>query len=321
MRTLRILIALLVPASAFAQSTPLAKGGARGQSFTLTKQNHTAAEDTARARFAAGDCNGAIDAFDIAIGHSIDPTLYRDRGICHEKLGHPFPAIDDYRWYLSATPHAKDADDIQERLARLEGHAPPKEASPEDDAAAKAALKGRTITEVERDSDKKEEAGDSSLRLGQGFVVGGYFGLREIGSKFFQFGQRAGAGARWSFDAHNTVLLELGWHWTEADRPLGSNGIETQLGYELRVAFDPYGTHSFILGATAGYERFVTNASNIALNALAFRGRAGYRLVIGKSFGLELMLDGGPLVGWSETGGSAQVIGSIGMLAGLVVGF
>jgi hypothetical protein len=46
--------------------------------------------------------------------------LRRDRGLCHEKLGDPFPAMNDYREYLITRPDAPDADQIRDRLAKLE---------------------------------------------------------------------------------------------------------------------------------------------------------------------------------------------------------
>jgi hypothetical protein len=75
--------------------------------------------DVARSRMRSGDCQGALDAFDSALETSIDSTLYRDRGICHEKLGHPYPAIADYQAYLTSNNEAPDADDIRLRLQRL----------------------------------------------------------------------------------------------------------------------------------------------------------------------------------------------------------
>jgi hypothetical protein len=228
--------------------------------------------------------------------------------------------MDDYRVYLAAAPHAKDADDIQERLARLEGREPPREGT-DDEAVAKAALKGRTLTEIERDRDKRYEAEDSPLRLGKGFVVGGLIHLRTIGKDFFQFGQRAAATVRWSFDAHSTIMVELGWSWVDADRPSGSNGPIAFLGYELRFAIDAYGTHNLIFGGGLGYERFVGNATNAAINGMIPRGRVGYRIVFGKAFGIEATFDAGPLIAWAEAGGGAQVLASVGGGAGFVVGF
>src|ERR1700704_4273507 len=66
--------------------------------------------DVGRARVRDGDCEGALTAFEEALRTSNDPTIHRDRGLCHEKLGHPYPAIDDYRVYLTHAPDALDAD-------------------------------------------------------------------------------------------------------------------------------------------------------------------------------------------------------------------
>jgi hypothetical protein len=99
-----------------------AQQGEKQQPLILEKQQlGTAAfASVARARMRGGDCAGALDAFDAAIAHSIDASIRRDRGLCHEQLDHPYPAIDDYRAYLTAEPDAPDAEGIRGRLARLE---------------------------------------------------------------------------------------------------------------------------------------------------------------------------------------------------------
>ncbi|MBV9946883.1 MAG: tetratricopeptide repeat protein [Myxococcales bacterium] len=76
--------------------------------------------EVARTRMKNGDCPGAIEAFDAALRTSAGTSLRRDRGICHEQLGHAYPAMDDYRAYLAMQPDARDADSIRERLAALE---------------------------------------------------------------------------------------------------------------------------------------------------------------------------------------------------------
>lgn len=92
--------------------------------FALRREDAGGADGvTARARARAGDCAGALPAFDAAVRVTIEPTLRRDRGLCHEKLGNPFPAIEDYRAYLVARADAPDADQIRDRLARLEEQA------------------------------------------------------------------------------------------------------------------------------------------------------------------------------------------------------
>lgn len=105
------------------QPKPAPPGGASKSSaqFTLRREEVGGADGiAARGRARAGDCAGALPLFDAALRASVEPTLQRDRGLCHEKLGHPFPAIDDYRAFLTAQPDAPDADQIRQRLAALE---------------------------------------------------------------------------------------------------------------------------------------------------------------------------------------------------------
>ena len=158
----------------------------------------------ARARMRNGDCAGALDFFDQALVSSIDPTLYRDRGLCHEKLGDPYPAIDDFRQYLTGAADAADSDDIRQRLARIEmdvyhhssasTDAPatdtPAEAKPEDGegAAPSVAADGEErpkrdeMEDVEHDHDELQ----SSLRAGRGRIARAVFrgaqvaGAREL---------------------------------------------------------------------------------------------------------------------------------------------
>ena len=111
--------------AAWAQGKAVGAGGGRGENkpgkLVVDKDmSSSIAAQQARARAAKGDCAGALDAFDEALRTSIDPSLHRDRGLCHDKLGHPFPAMDDYRWYLTAEPNAPDADRIRQRLEELE---------------------------------------------------------------------------------------------------------------------------------------------------------------------------------------------------------
>jgi hypothetical protein len=115
---------LLVPELGWAQAAkPAANHGPSRSSsqFTLRREEAGGADAAvARSRARAGDCQGALAGFDAAIDHTIDPGLRRDRGLCHEKLNHPYPAMDDYRAYLTARPDAPDSDQIRQRLAQLE---------------------------------------------------------------------------------------------------------------------------------------------------------------------------------------------------------
>src|SRR5262245_426538 len=151
----------------------------------------------ARARAKAGDCAGALDGFDQAVSQTIEPTLRRDRGLCHEQLGHPYPAIDDYRYYLTERPNAPDADAIRGRLQRLEQQVgivsqeaqdKEKEKDKESKTSARASgsvsltLNGATLTTesgggprnldtIERDEKLDIQADESPLRRGTGFEI------------------------------------------------------------------------------------------------------------------------------------------------------
>ena len=126
----RLLLATTVLATSLtaglADAAPPGGGGApptsRSSSQFTLRREEAGGNDAAvaRQRARAGDCAGALPAFDAAINVTIEPTLRRDRGLCHEKLGDPYPAIDDYRAYISSRPDAPDADQIRERLAKLE---------------------------------------------------------------------------------------------------------------------------------------------------------------------------------------------------------
>lgn len=116
-----LLVADLVAAQGAPAPGPPAAGAKRDEPF-LFSHDRTWVQVAAagQARQKQGDCKGAIDAYDEALRSSIDPKVHRDRGLCHEALNHPYPAVEDYRVYLTAHPDATDSDDIRQRLQRLE---------------------------------------------------------------------------------------------------------------------------------------------------------------------------------------------------------
>jgi len=82
--------------------------------------------NAARRLASIGRCDEALAPFDAAVvSRTEDASLRRDRGICHERLGHPAPAIEDYRAYLSMDPTAQDAASIRTRLDALEAEDTP----------------------------------------------------------------------------------------------------------------------------------------------------------------------------------------------------
>jgi hypothetical protein len=108
----------LVPAAAHAQ--PPARAAAPSGPVLIHPDPAADAIALGRIRMAKGDCAGALEAFDAALRTSVDVTVRRDRGLCHEQLGQPFPAMDDFRAYLTVVPDAADAEDIRMRLNQLE---------------------------------------------------------------------------------------------------------------------------------------------------------------------------------------------------------
>jgi hypothetical protein len=327
----------------------------------------------ARARFAAGDCAAALDAFDEALRHSVEPTLYRDRGQCHEKLGHVFPAIDDYRAYLSAAPDAKDAEEFRQRLARLEAAGPGEGGEPKGAGAIGARCEARADcqaglvcvgnrcsdgregaacetnadcgegltclaetcrlvkveantkqSEAELDENKYSQAQFSPLRQGRGLVFGFTTWPRAAialsGSGKPEISQTFAATLRYSFHKTSTIALDAGYMFIGTPGRLSSgDGPMVALGYEARIGLDRYTTHALLLGAYVGYEAPETRGTRQRVHWFVPRGRVGYRVVLGASFGLELTADVGPA--FLFAGGASSQLLLLGGSVGLVVGF
>jgi len=342
------LVACAIAALACGSSTAFAQkhgGGGGGRSpnsasgndtpsgaFVIEHNNGTAAA-LGRSRAAAGDCKAALDAFDAALESSVDPELHRDRGICHEKLGNAFPAIDDYRFYLTARPNANDSDRIRDRLDALmadngqtpadksavksgsdgsDGSAKPaKKHDPDDpntptaddvhsDASASVSLgnadtdNGKSIDAIDADEKLNAEADSSALRKGKGFILGPYFDVRKWGKSSFGWGEAVGASARYSFGAPSTLIAELGYS------SVNSSGSDSSLGglmlfggYEARVGIDPRYKNAMFFGGGLGYERLTLNGTGQVFSIFMPRVRGGFRHVFGPSIGLEIGLDAG----------------------------
>ncbi|HEV3193203.1 MAG TPA: tetratricopeptide repeat protein, partial [Polyangiaceae bacterium] len=163
---------------AFAQPQPV--HGDKPQPLNLEHAQLGGAAEFAnvgRARMRRGNYAGALDAFDEALRTSMDATLYRDRGLCHEKLGQPYPAMQDYRTYLANSPQAPDSEAIGGRLRDIEdqvaGRAP---SVASDDAPPRGVNAGATEEEtkaaappdVAAHPDIDEDPQRSSLRAGSG---------------------------------------------------------------------------------------------------------------------------------------------------------
>lgn len=271
----------------------------------------------ARARMRNGDCAGALDLFDQALVSSTDPTLYRDRGLCHERLGDPYPAIDDFRQYLSDSPDAADAEDIRARLARLEmdvyhhsseaTDAPPAETGPTPREIAEANVAADTgggpkrdeLEEVEHDHDEMQ----SSLRAGRGISLAPFFAEHKWIVPNTSFGdsstwsESVGLQMRYSFASQSALVLEAGY---ESFNATGGNisGLTSQVAYEERVPLDPGYDNQLLLGAGIGFEYLVFGSQDAAFSSASTWGfiprvRFGWRHMLTASVGFDLTLDGG----------------------------
>jgi len=313
-----------------------AQGGpaVKGKMILNLERGRSGAAEAARARAAQGDCKGALDLFDQALTRSIDPTLYRDRGQCHDKLGDTFPAIDDYRAYLTEAPEAKDAPKIQARLDELikkasqdmapvaanggdyeaemrggvlvipgEAHRTTASKPPDKDDEAiskEPASSTRPLSAIERDEARATEAKNSPIRKGTGFILGAYAYPRYVFNPWaFRFGQGVGATLRYSISSSSTLLAEIGYLDQLGSSGGGADsatGVTTLLGYEYRLPLDSYGNNQLFFAAGGGYEQVTQQATQQTYASFAARGRAGWRHVFGASLGLDVAADGGLLL-------------------------
>jgi hypothetical protein len=294
----------------------------------------------ARARMRNGDCAGALDAFDAAIAHSIDPTLRRDRGLCHEQLGHPYPAIDDYRAYLTAEPDAPDADGIRVKLAALEQSTTGKSSADDDDippsasaggasasasvhigaggASADASASGGggssgpphdSLDYVPHDNDMMK----SPLRHGKGFSIAPYFAVHKWFNSGSSFGESdtwaecVGLQLRYSFGHVTTLFLEAAYqHFNttadSTDSIYGSlQGLTSQVGLELRFPLDPDYDNQLFFAPGIGFDHLVF--STIVANS----GTDSMGAIIPRArFGWRHMVDASAGIDLSLDGGAGK---------------
>jgi hypothetical protein len=268
----------------------------------------------AEQRAHAGDCAGALDAFDRALVNARDPDLQRDRGTCHEKLGHPYPAIDDYRAYLTARPNAADADAIRARLESLEQSVGIVKGDPRSSGSTGAALDievtsageehvsgsvgkssgGRSLDAIENDEQLDLQADASPLRRGHGFVAGVVVDPENYGNSAFGWAVVAGIDLRYALAPVHTLLVEVNYEQvnsTGTSTALGGGGL--RLGYEARIGLNPRLNDALLVGALAGYEHLSQGSTGFVYSSFEPMVRLGYRHTFGPMFGIEAALDGG----------------------------
>ena len=280
---------------------------------------------SARAKMAAGDCAAALDLFDEALRSSIEPTLYRDRGTCHDRLGHPYPALDDYERYLVGAPDAADADAVRERVellqAKVKGRA---RASESDDspftkgdtsssaAAGAGGMQVGASAGAESGGSPRDQAdGDDDglggpLRRGHGWSLAPFLGVHKwffSGSSFGDndtWSECVGLQLRYAPNRIGAVFVEVGYeHFNSTSADISVvYGLTTMAGYEFRFGLDPRFESQLFLTPGVGYSHFqvVPNDPDLASTSegtITGRLRFGYRRVVGSNTAFEASLDGG----------------------------
>jgi len=333
----------LASGPAFAQKAPPQPARSRNQPFNLSSSDASASSAArARTKARAEDCAGALPLFDEAVRITIEPTLRRDRGACHDKLGNPTAALDDYRAYLYARPEASDAKEIEERIQVLEGQLESSRKAEEKDNTPPGGVRGsaslslngeKTDAQVgsgassgSRSDDgkgatsyddyaarvkRRDEADSSSLRTGTGGVFGFYTSVRSFvgqGSGSDSIGYSVGVTPRYAFTSYFSLVGELGFAGFGARARTASGGVALWVGAEFRVKLDSYASNSLLFGVGPGFERYVgldrSNAS--ALNTGHIRGRIGFRHVFGANVGLDLSFD--PAVVFASADGPPTIV-------------
>jgi hypothetical protein len=327
----RLSLALAVGVSAVSAvadaQTPQARPAPMNAPLVVHRDPAAEAIAVGRARMAKGDYAGALEAFDAAMRTSVDPTVRRDRGLCHEQLGHPFPAMDDLRAYLTVLPDAPDAEDIRSRLNQLEtangfggtgtgaaaagtggstavkpvnSNEDPFAVDP-NDPNAKAAepvagsggVRAGNYDQELAANEEWDQAEGSPLRRGSGMVFGVY-GRGYAGSTGGVSGYGAGATIRGSLGSVSTLYGEIGYvsYRAGSDDATGERegGLGLGFGYEARIRFDQFGSNALILAGTVSYERVTqTTLSGFpVVNIFDPRFKLGYRHVFGPGLGIEL---------------------------------
>jgi hypothetical protein len=338
-----VLAPLLVASSATAADPPPIRDP---QPIVIKREQLgvSAAGDAARARMRKGDCAGALEAFDQAIARTIEPTLRRDRGLCHERLGNPYPAIDDFRAYLAAQPDAADADDIRMRLERLEEQVGVGGPSGKNDD--KPSFKASVAVSSSGDGkggrydsarlDEMEE--DMPIRRGRGLVLTPFVGVRHWfafdGVSASAWSETAGVRLNYWLGPVSSLFAELGYERFNTTSQDGATiaGLSSQLGYEARLPVKKDDFDNFwMLGFGLGYESLwvtqtgsapsLSSAGTASFGAVLGRGRFGYRHNLSPRTGIEVSLDGA-VGNFFVTGGSGsgKTVEMIGLNLGLVFG-
>jgi hypothetical protein len=265
-----------------------------------------------------GEYAGALDAFDEAMrSPSPEPSLLRDRGKCHDALHQPYPAIDDFRAYLTALPDAPDADAISERLEALEKHLRESEkpvqasdAGAPDHAKVRAMggeASGSAWSSVSDDSatvEKKTDPPSGSLRRGTGMSFGPFLSIHKWQTSGLSFddaqtwAESIGGVFRYSFGDTTALLIEAGYEHFNSTTVVTIQGLTTQVAIEFRFPLDPAWSDELTLAPGLGFDHLsiqpdIPGSSSTSEGALIPRLRFGWRHLLGPQVAIDFALDAG----------------------------
>lgn len=278
-----------------------------------------ATAELARARMKRGEYASALDAFDEAIRAAPDPTLYRDRGLCHDKLQQPYPAIEDLRAYLTAQPDAPDAESVGERLASLERQvreSGAKADSKSTDAGVGLHVSARamggeaspsawsTVTDDSATGDTGSDTTGGSLRRGRGMSLGPILSFHLWQSTQLSFGddqtqaESVGLVFRYSFGEKTAMLVETGYEHFNTTGSGAAEGFSSQVALEFRFPLEPSYNNQLTLAPGLGFEYVVlqsdiASVSSSEAGAIVPRLRFGWRHMVGPSTAVDVALDAG----------------------------
>jgi hypothetical protein len=280
--------------------------------FQLRREDRVgSAGDAGRARARAGDCKGALGSFDAAARGSIDPSVRRDRGLCHEKLGNAFPAMEDFRFYLNAQPDAPDADQIRERLVRLEEEtgvaargSNNANASSSNDTGSR---NGSRAGDAEPDNNRSDRfnydkfveerrrqsvAETSPLRFGTGAILLPRYMFRHLspGDGFtISDPYSHSLGLAIKFPVSRALVPFVDFSYSQVGKGVTSvGGPGGFFGFEIRLPIAPSADITPFINLAAGYEDFSGGARQAKLGYLQGRGQVGLRFALGSSLAIEL---------------------------------
>ncbi len=312
-------------AGAQTSSSPAPKPKYKPQPLILQKEQFGAESlaGVGRSRMRNGDCAGALDAFDAALRTAVDPAINRDRGMCHEQLGQPYPAIDDYRTYLTAEPDAPDAEGIRQRLVRLEQETTGRSSASSDvpenapnagasDGGSRGSASVSTGSQsgatrrdkmeyVDRDDDTESR---SPYRWGNGFAFAPFFAEHKWIASGSSFGdastwsESVGLQVRYSFGRSGALFLEAGYeHFNTTSVDAATiGGLTSQIGYEFRFPMGGEWDNQWFIAPGVGYEHLVVSPTDPEFQSATFgaivpRVRLGYRRVIAATVAIDVFLD------------------------------